>query len=273
MCVIDSPHNQHVKRLRSLATKKGRAQHGQFLVEGVRVLEEALDRGAKVESVAHCPDLIVTERARVVAGRLGQSGAETFEMSERAFRAFSQVEAPEGIAAAVAIPQTQLQDLPSEASLVLAAVEVRDPGNMGALLRTAAAAGADAFIAAGSCVDLYEPKVVRATAGSVFHIPAAQKVTVKAMLAWSRDSDMTTVAACLEEARPYAEVRYPARTLVMMGSEAHGLDRDVASQADLKVRIPMPGRAESLNVAVAAGILIFEVLRQRQYEKDCEGEK
>lgn len=261
---IDSAQNQHVKRLASLATKKGRAQHGQFLVEGVRALEEALDGKADLQLVAHCPELTVTKRARAVTGRLAQNAAETLEMSERAFRAFSQVEAPEGVAAAVAIPQTQLEDVAARASLVVAAVDARDPGNMGALLRTADAAGAEAFMAAGSCVDLYEPKVVRATAGSIFHLTAVQNVAVEAMLAWARDVGITTVAACLEDARPYAEVQYPARTLVMMGSEAHGLSPEVAGQADLRVRIPMPGRAESLNVAVAAGILIYEILRQRE---------
>jgi len=273
MSVIDSPQNEHVKRLRSLATKKGRAQHQQFLVEGVRALEEALDGRAEIRLVAYCADLVTAERARAITERLGRSGAETLEMTERAFRAFSQVEAAEGVAAAVAIPDSGLSDLPSVARLVVAAVEVRDPGNMGALLRTADAAGAEAFIAAGSCVQLYEPKVVRATAGSIFHLTPVEDVTVEAMLAWARDTGITTVAGCLEDARPYAEVQYPARTLVIMGSEAHGLSHHVATRADLKVQIPMPGRAESLNVAVAAGILIFEILRQRQYERDCEGEK
>jgi len=273
MSVIDSPHNQYVKRLRSLATGKGRARHREFLVEGVRALEEALAGGAELKLVASCPELLTSERAQAVVEQLQACGAEFLEMTERAFRALSQVEAPEGVAAAAAIPCTGLSDLPGGATLVVAGVDVRDPGNLGALLRTADAAGADAFIAAGSSVDLYEPKVVRATAGSIFHLAVAQDVAPDEMLTWARAEGMATVAACLADARPYAEVAYPPRTLVMVGNEAHGLNAEVASQADLKVFVPMPGRAESLNVAVAAGILTYEILRQREHDKDCEGEK
>jgi TrmH family RNA methyltransferase len=273
MAVIDSPQNQYVKRLRLLATRKGRAEHCEFLVEGVRALEEALVAEAPLKLAAFCPELAVGERAQALVEQLRSSEAELLEMTERAFRAFSQVEAPEGVAAAVAIPGTGLGDLPGNAALVVAAVEARDPGNMGALLRTADAAGADAFIAAGSCVELHEPKVVRATAGSIFHIPAVQDVTAAEMMAWAGGEGMATVAACLGDARPYAEVQYPPRTLVMLGNEAHGLSPDVAGQADFRVFIPMPGRAQSLNVAVAAGILVFEILRQRGKTKDDEGEK
>ncbi len=262
--IIESPQNQQVKRLRSLATRKGRRAAQQFLVEGVRALEEAAAGRLPLETIALCPALFSGERAGELADELRTRDTQVLELTEEAFRAFTQVQAPEGIAAAVGIPDTRLDDLPAKADLIVAAVDLRDPGNMGSLVRTADAAGAKALVAAGTCVDLFDPKVVRATAGSIFHVQVVNGVATDEMIAWGRRSSMRSVAACLHHAKPYTQIRYPRRALVVVGNEANGLREDVAKQADMRSFIPMPGRAESLNVNVAAGILIWEILRQRQ---------
>lgn len=270
--LIESPQNRHIKRLRSLSTRKGRRAHAQFLIEGVRALEEALGGTLEVVTVAICPELLAGERACELANELRGRGMPVLECTERAFRAFSQVQAPEGIAAAVAIPATKLDDLP-ESDLLVAAVEVRDPGNLGALVRTADAAGAGAFVAAGHCADSYDPKVVRATAGSIFHLPLVVDVSADDLLSWAAARGVHTVAAGLEDALPHTAIRYPLRTLVLVGNEANGLPAEIAARADVRARIVMPGRAESLNVAVAAGILLWEILRQRGRTNDRDGEK
>jgi TrmH family RNA methyltransferase len=262
--LIESAQNQHVKRLRSLATRKGRRAHEQFLVEGVRALEEAVGGRLKLETLAICPALIGAERAQQLVGELAESGAEVLEMAEEPFRSFSQVQAPEGVAAAVAMPATRLEDLPPDLDLAIAAVDLRDPGNMGSLLRTADAAGAGAVIAAGNCVDVFDPKVVRATAGSIFHLHVVNGAAPGEVFDWARASGVQTIAGTLERARPHTRIRYPKRVLVFVGNEANGLPEAVAKHADLRACIPMPGRAESLNVTVAAGILIWEILRQRE---------
>ncbi len=271
--IIESTQNQHVKRLRSLATRKGRRIHGQFLVEGVRAFEEAMAGDLEPATIVHCPALIAGERATELIAQVADSGVQVLTMAEAPFRAFSQVQAPEGVAAAVTIPAIGLDDLPADAELLVAALDVRDPGNMGALLRTADAAGAQGFIAAGTCVDLYDPKVVRATAGSIFHLPAVADVGVSEMLTWARERGLRSVATCLDDALPHTAIRYPQRTLVMVGNEANGLPGEVAAAADIRAYIAMPGRAESLNVAVAAGVLIWEILRQRGRTNDTDGEK
>lgn len=269
--VIESSQNRYVKHLRALATAKGRREHGEFLVEGVRALEEALEAGTRLSFVVYCPEL-GGERARQLAQRLEQRH-RVLQVTERVYRSFSQVQAPEGVAAAVGIPRVSLDDLPADASLVLAAVDLRDPGNMGTLVRLADAVGADAFIAVGSCVDLYEPKVVRATVGSVFHLPLVQDVTADQALAWAQAQKIATVATTLRGGEAWASVRYPPRVLVLLGGEAEGLGEELVQRADLRVFIPMPGRAESLNVAVAGGIVAYEIVRQRQYAKDHDGDQ
>ncbi len=261
--IIQSTSNQRVKRLRSLATRKGRRTHRQFLVEGVRALEEAVGGRLAVATVAICPELIDSDRAQEVADDLGQSCREVLQIAREPFESFSQVQSPEGIAAAVAIPDATLEDLPADAELMVAAVDLRDPGNMGSLLRTADAAGAQALVAAGTCVDLFDPKVVRATAGSIFHLPVVNNAAPMDLIKWARKAGVRTVAGCLGNAKQHTRIRYPKQTLVMVGNEANGLREDVAKNADLRAYIDMPGRAESLNVTVAAGILIWEILRQR----------
>lgn len=262
--IIESTQNQHVKRLRALASRKGRRTHRQFLVEGVRGLEEAVGGRLQLEAVALCPDLIEGDRAEELARELSSLGADVLQLAEEPFRSFSQVQSPEGLAAAVGIPDTGLEDLPADADLIVAAVDVRDPGNMGSLVRTADAAGAQALVAAGTCVDVFDPKVVRATAGSVFHIPVVNDAAPLNVLEWARGAKIRTVAGCLENAKAHTKTRFPKRALVMVGNEANGLREDVAKRADMRAFIPMPGRAESLNVTVAAGILIWEILRQRE---------
>jgi len=262
--LIESTHNQYVKRLRALATRKGRREHGEFLVEGVRSLEEAAGAGAEISYLAHCPELADAPRARELAEYFGGAGDRVMEVTEQVFRSFTQVQSPEGLAAAVAIPATSLTDLGADAGLWLAAMDVRDPGNLGTLVRTADAVGADGLIAAGTCADLYEPKVVRASVGSVFHLPLVQSVAPKALLEWAAKGEVATVATTLEDATRYTDIEYPERVLLMFGGEARGLDADVVAEADFRVSIPMPGRADSLNVGVASGILAWEVLRQRQ---------
>jgi TrmH family RNA methyltransferase len=262
--LIESTHNQYVKRLRALATRKGRREHGEFLVEGVRSLEEAAEAGADISYLAHCPELADAPRARELAEHFGAAGDRVMEVTEQVFRSFSQVQSPEGLAAAVAIPATGLTDLRADAGLWLAAADVRDPGNLGTLVRTADAVGADGLIAAGTCADLYEPKVVRASAGSIFHLPLVQSVAPKMMLEWAAEGEVAMVATTLEDATRYTDIEYPERVLLMFGGEARGLDAELVAAADFRVFIPMPGRADSLNVGVAGGVLAWEVLRQRQ---------
>ena len=271
--IIESPQNQYVKRLRALAAAKGRREHGEFLVEGVRALEDIVDAGADISYAACCADLATTKRAEALVQRLGAGDYRLMQVSERVFRSFSQVQAPEGVAAAVRIPGATLDDLPVDHGPLLTAVDVRDPGNMGTLVRLADAVGAGGFIAAGTSVDLYEPKVVRASAGSIVHLPLVQDVAVSDVLDWAAQRDVAAVAATLEGGEPWARIVYPPRVMLLVGSEAQGLDAESAARADMRVHIPMPGRAESLNVGVAAGIVLYEILRQREYANDGDGDQ
>lgn len=256
---ITSPQNQHVKLFRSLATARGRKEHGLFAVEGEHLVEEMLAAGwrAKVGYVA--PELY---KDQALVRRLKKSAEVLVEVSAGVFKEMSDTVTPQGIAAAVPMPGHTLEAVPEGPGVVLAVHELRDPGNMGTMMRAADAAGALGMLAVGDCVDFTAPKVVRSAAGAVFHLPLV-KVAEAQFVEWAQQTQTALVATALQGAAPLPQVSLPERCAILIGSEAHGLPESLLEAANLKVTIPMPGAAESLNAAIAAGIMLYEYTRQR----------
>ncbi|HEY3398775.1 MAG TPA: RNA methyltransferase [Armatimonadota bacterium] len=261
---IDSAQNQHVKLFRSLAQSKHRRETGLFALEGRRLIAEAVRARADMLWAAYSPEHFVGPEEDQLLGELMRSGLELHEMGPRALTAMTHTESPPGIVAVAKIPAppTDLAATLPERAWLLGLWELRDPGNMGTMIRTAHALGGAAVVAVGGCVDFYDPKVVRASAGSLLHLPLVKVHNLYALrdslAAWQ--ASLVTAAMSAEQACDEAD--YPARTVLLVGSEAHGLPEEVEVAAQLQVRIPMPGGAESLNAAVAAGIIAFQVARQ-----------
>ncbi|MEN6546839.1 MAG: RNA methyltransferase, partial [Armatimonadia bacterium] len=186
---------------------------------------------------------------------------EFISLSRQAFEAMSGVQAPQGIAAAVRIPKPTFKSIKAREGVILAVHELRDPGNMGNMIRTADAAGALAVVAVDHCVDYWMPKVVRAAAGSMFHLPLVA-ATSDELIEWSRTSETPIAATVVEGGQPCNEIRFPKRCAMLIGSEARGLPQALLTASDIQVTIPMPGAAESLNAAIAGGIVLYEFIRQ-----------
>lgn len=267
---ITSPQNQYVKLFRSLATAKGRREHGLFAIEGVHLVEEMMAAGWRAKVGYVCTELLGDQTP---GRRLKKSVDTLVEVSAEVFKGMSDTVTPQGIAAAVPLPRYSLDSLPPGPGVVLAVHEVRDPGNMGTMMRTADAAGAMGALAVGDCVDFYAPKVVRAAAGAVFHLPLVE-VGEEQLVEWARETGTALVATVVEGAALLPEAHLPDRAAIVIGSEAHGLPEALLTASDLRVTIPMPGRAESLNAAIAAGILLYEYNRQvRLAAKGEDGEE
>ena len=264
MPLIDSPQNQYVKLFRSLEHAKNRRETGLFAVEGIHSIEDMLATGWKAMVGYWCPELLPGED--LPEALLGAS-KEFVALSRRAFEAMSDVQSPQGIAAAVRIPKPTFKSIKSVDGIILAVHELRDPGNMGNMIRTADAAGALGVLAVDSCVDFWMPKVVRAAAGSIFHLPLVA-VTSQQLLQWREESGTPLVASAVEQGQPCHELRFPARCAMLIGTEAHGLPEALLTASDTQATIPMPGQAESLNATVAAGILLYEYNRQ---QASCSG--
>lgn len=257
--LIDSPQNALIKLARTLHTSRGRRESGLFLAEGPSLVAEALNTSGAVEWVACCPEM-ADDEAGALAARAIESGLPVHMLTRRAFEALSDTRTPQGLAAVARIQRADLSALALETPqpfTALALHDVRDPGNVGSMIRCADALGATGVALVAHCADPWEPKVVRATAGSLFHIPLAL-AGWRQVSAWARDNQVGIVASAASGQHLLGEVPLPERCLLVIGNEAHGLPAQVLQDAALTVRIPMLGRAESLNAAAAAAILLYE---------------
>lgn len=262
---VDSPRNPFVKRLVRLRERRQRDRSGMFLIEGARELQRALQAGVGVTEVAFAPELGGSE-ARAVVARARAEGIEVSELSAEAFERASQREGPDGVLAVarswLGEPE-RLRLRPSPLLLVIDGVE--KPGNLGALLRSADAVGADAVLACGEGTDPFNPNVVRASMGSLFALPVVviDEAEARAFLA---RSGIRTVASTPEGARQYWDVDMRGPLALIVGAEHQGLGESWLRHAHEQVRIPMAGSADSLNVATSGALLLYEALRQRREE-------
>lgn len=260
---IESPSNPRVQRLVRLRERRARDAEGVALVEGAREVARAIAGGWPVAVVATCAALASPE-ARVLEPRLAQLGAERWTLSEAAFAKASVRRHPDGVLALVVPPRLALEDLPVRSdALYLVSDGLEKPGNLGALLRTADAADVDAVLVTGTGTDLLNPNVVRASMGSLFARPVlavAPEAARAALRARGIQVVATTPAATLDLWD--ADLRGPVA--IVVGTEHAGLDPDWLDAADVQVRVPMSGLADSLNVATTGALLLFEVRRQRR---------
>jgi RNA methyltransferase, TrmH family len=232
----------------------GRKRAGRFLAEGPNLVEAALRRGLVSEVFA-------TEAALDRFGAL-LDGAPVSVVTEKAAKALSETVTPVGLVAVCTLPEASLESvLAAEPRLLAVAVGMSEPGNAGTLIRIADAMGADAVVFAGHSVDPYNGKCLRSSAGSIFSLPVVVDPDAAAVVSSIRDSGVEVLATALDASVDIRAADLSARTAWLFGPEAHGLPPEVAAAATLRVRIPMRGSAESLNVAAAASICLYESSR------------
>ena len=268
MAVIESAANPRIKAALRLRERRERDATGLTLVDGGREALRAMEAGAVVESAFVCPPLLATREAQRVAEKLSQTfgpfGAsiEYTEVGERAFERLAYGDRADGVVLVVRAPRAELADLQLPADpLVVVTEEVEKPGNVGAILRSADAVGADAVIAVGG-TDLFNPNVIRASVGTVFSVPAATASAEEA-IAWLRERDVRIVTALVDAQRLHVEADLRGPLAIVLGSESRGLSDSWRGPDVEAVRLPMAGVADSLNVSVAAAVLLYEAWRQR----------
>jgi len=270
---ITSASNPRLKGLLGLRRRRTREETGQTLVEGYEEIGLALSAGVRPDTVYVCEDLFspagragsqdIGHQSDLLA-RLRHDRVEIVHLSRNAFEKVSYREGPDGLIAVVNRVGVTLDDLRVDGPdhLTLLSQGVEKPGNLGAMLRTADAAGVDAVIAADPVTDWGNPNVVRASKGTVFAVPAASGTTAEA-LAWLTANDVRLVVTTPETDLLHTDVNYTGRVAIAVGSEKHGADRTLLDAATHRVRIPMRGKANSLNVAASAAIVLYEAVRQR----------
>lgn len=262
LIVIDSPRNPRVQAALALREREARLALGQTLVDGAREALRALNAGVTVESAFVCRSLVRTEEAGLVIRTLENADAPIIEVSERVHDRLAFGNRQDGIVLVVDATTRTLDALkPGPDPLILITEDVEKPGNLGAILRTADAAGCAAVIAIGG-TDLFNPNVVRASVGTVFSVPVAA-ATPAETLAWLSAHAIRPIAALVDAAAIYTDTDLTGAVALILGSEADGLSAAWGIEGIEHVRIPMAGITDSLNVSVAAAVLAFESRRQR----------
>jgi TrmH family RNA methyltransferase len=262
---ITSRQNPQVRYLISLHQKKHREQEKKFLIEGWRFVEEALNSAAPVERVifgtAARDDARYKRISDLVAGR----GIPVLHMADHVLEAVMETEQPQGVAALVRQWEPDLAAAlrRNPNPLLLVVDGVRDPGNLGTVIRTADAAGVTAVALLTGTADLFNGKTLRSTMGSVFHLPVQKDVTAPEIKKLLAEHGLPLLAADISGKKTVYELSLTGPLAIAIGSEAAGLSAEIKQAAAELVTIPMTGRAESLNVSVAAGVLLFEAVRQR----------
>ncbi len=263
---ITSLQNPRVKQLVKLRDRRPRDEAGVFLVEGYREIRRALERRVPLRELYYAPDWFLGENEPALLAEAATAGARLFELSREAFAKVAYRERPDGLLAVAPQWRRTLEDLPAPATghpflLVVEAIE--KPGNLGTILRSADAAGCDAVIVCDPVTDIFNPNVVRASTGVLFAVPLVVE-TSERVHAWLQARGIRIVATTPAAERIYSDADLRGPLAVVMGSEQYGLSEFWLRHADLPVRIPMAGQADSLNVAMATIITLFEAVRQRR---------
>lgn len=253
---ISSARNEKVKRWRKLGTRKGRDEYRSMLIEGEKLLREALDADLDIRAV-----LVSEEGAAVLEKFPELQDTPVYRLYTSIFTGLVDTQSPQGIAAEVSIPRLTSPYLPPRRAQVLLLDTIQDPGNLGTILRTAEAAGVrDIWLGSGT-VDPYNPKVVRSAMGSLFRA-RLQQGDLADVIPDLKESGFLVVGADPRAERAHFDFPIPERTALLLGNEGHGVQPELQALTDERLRIPMPGKVDSLNVAVTTGILLYEWVRQ-----------
>jgi TrmH family RNA methyltransferase len=264
--IISSPQNPKIKSIAALRDRKDREATGLCLVEGAREVRMAIECGFAVETLCYCADALSDESRPIMPGLI-KSARQILDVSEAAFEKIAMREGRDGVVATVKTRTWAWNDLWSDLekkpTLVLAAQNVEKPGNLGALLRTAEAAGVNALVTLDAKVDVWNPNAIRASLGCVFRVPVINQDSAGFAAECEKRGIKTVAAALTDKSQPHHAIDMRGPVAIVMGSEAWGLTPWWLEHADATAMIPMHGQVDSMNVSVAAGIIIFEALRQR----------
>ena len=266
--LITSAQNPRVKDVLKLRDKKDRDQTQTFIIEGYRELLKGVGGGVCLKTLFYSPSHFLGQNENSLIDDIRSLGVEVIEVSAKVFQRFSYRDRPDGLLAVAFQTHLELSDLnykikKGSASFFLVAESIEKPGNLGSILRSADAAGVDALFVCDRCTDIHNPNVVRASTGTLFTVPVIETSSREA-IDWLKSHGIKIVAATPNGTQVYTKEDLKGSVAVAVGTEQLGLSKEWMMAADAELKIPMHGVADSLNVAAATTLLVYEVLRQRQ---------
>lgn len=263
---LSSAQNPKIKEAIKLQDRRHRDETGLFIIEGYRELKRAAEGGVKIVRLFVCEEFFLGSNESNLIDLIASLGAEVYDCASFVFEKLSYRDRPDGLVGiAVQMKQTFPKFLATvkENPLLLIAEAIEKPGNLGTMLRSADASGVDGVIVCDRCTDIYNPNVVRASVGTLFTQPVIEAKGEETLLAL-KEKKIQVVAATPSATQEYTEADLSGAVAIVVGTEQLGLSDSWMQRADIKVRIPMFGKADSLNVAVATTLLLYEAVRQRR---------
>jgi TrmH family RNA methyltransferase len=260
---ITSASNPLIKTLKSLHAKKGRAETGLFLAEGARLALEAADLGVWPDTMLYAAEALQRGQIRELVAQAERHGVRVVETNERLMSAIAKRDNPQTVIGAYRQALSPLDAI--DGDMVVALEGVRDPGNLGTILRTADSVGAAGVVLLGESCDPFSVEAVRASMGSIFAVKLA-RASFDELLAYTKKRGASLIGASLKGSSLDGERALGGRAIVLMGNEQSGLPADMETVCDLLVKLPMRGRADSLNLAVATAVMLYDLWRRRGYD-------
>lgn len=262
MDIITSTKNPKIKDIKKLHKRKHRDETGLCFVDGIQPVLRAMDNGLRVETLIYCSALLTSDVALETVEREGTKGTLCLNVSENVFEDISNRDNPVGLAAVLRQRYSSLEGLPNEKRAIYAALHnIKNPGNLGTIIRTVDSIAGQGVILMGQTADPFDPACIKASMGTVFNIPLVKLEEPRDFLQWCRTREVSLITTSAKAPADVGDTEFTFPCAVMFGSEAEGLPADLLEAGNTLVRIPMYGQVSSLNLAVAAGIVLYEVRR------------
>jgi len=264
--IITSSQNKLIKLVASLKLKKYRDELGLFIVEGVRLVEEAANSNWLIETCIYTREALQQERVQEIMAGLKSKNCRLIQVPTIIYDKVTETKEPQGIMVIAQKHAYQLSDVLNDGKKPFFVVldELQDPGNVGTIIRTAAAAGCTGVILTKGCTDVFASKVVRASMGSIFNVPIFEGLSISEVLSYFAQHCIDILATSLESSNVYFKADFTKAIAVVFGNEGNGVSNQLLEHAQDRLYIPLLGRVESLNVAASAAVILYEVVRQRQ---------
>ena len=258
--IITSKDNDLIKNIKKLKEKKHRDETNSYIIEGIKIIEEAIDENADIEKIVVCNE-INEEFSKELLYKIAKY--DVIYVSKNVFKLLTDVTNPQGILAVISKKQNTLVDFTKDFYLILD--NIQDPGNMGTILRTADSINLNQIIIRQGSVDCYNPKVVRATMGAIFRVNIVESKDMVKTIKELKKHKIKIYATDLKTEKNIYSADYK-KSAVIIGNESNGVSEELLDLADEKIKIPMLGKTESLNAGVATGIILYEVVRKKNYD-------
>lgn len=260
MQLITSKDNEIVKHIKKLADKKYRDQENCYIIEGIKLLEEAIQEKAKIKKIVICEELAkISEISKNLMKEI--TNYDCICVTEKIFKTLTQVMNPQGVLAVIK-KNNETNEIKYDEDIIVALDDIQDPGNLGTILRTVDSVGLTQLIVSKGTADAYNPKVVRSTMGAIFRVNIIEVENLKESIEIIRKNNYNLLVTSLQTNDSVYDIDYNKKVIVI-GNEANGVSEEIQEIADNKVKIPMLGKTESLNASVATGVILYEYVRQK----------